>query len=95
MYIEFQVKIFVLYNITNRRDVNVMSLNYEKIKKEFDDYNGQIYKIKGQEKLHKPTLDEMIKNGWNVEFVDNFTDCNIISMMYILKKETDNSLPIF
>lgn len=95
MYIEFQVKIFILYNITNRRDVNVMSLNYEKIKKEFDDYNGQIYKIKGQEKLHKPTLDEMIKNGWNVEFVDNFTDCNIISMMYILKKETDNSLPIF
>ena len=61
-----------------------MSLNYEKIKKEFDDYNGQIYKIKGQEKLHKPTLDEMIKNGWNVEFVDNFTDFNDV---YIKKRD--------
>lgn len=94
MYIEFQVKIFVLYNITNRRDVNVMSLNYEKIKKEFDDYNGQIYKIKGQEKLHKSTLDEMTKKGWSVEFVGNIenedsANCDIIYMMYVFKKETD------
>ena len=36
--------------MTNQRDVIVMSLNYEKIKKELDDYDGQICKIKEQEK---------------------------------------------
>lgn len=80
--------------MTNQRDVIVMSLNYEKIKKELDDYDGQICKIKGQEKLHKSTLDEMIEKGWSVEFTDNIenedsANCDIIYMMYVFKKETD------
>lgn len=50
IYKIIQVKIFVLYNMTNQRDVIVTSLNYEKIKKELDDYDGQICKIKEQEK---------------------------------------------
>ena len=70
-----------------------MNLNYKKIKKEFDDYNGQIYKIKGQEKLHKPTLDEMIKKGWTIEVVENVdddTNGEINYMVYISSHEINH-----
>lgn len=71
-----------------------MNLDYKKIEKYFDEYNKPILKIKGQEDLHKPSLDKMIKNGWKIEFVDNVgnedsINCDIVYMMYVLKKEAD------
>lgn len=93
MHTKFQVKIFILYNITNQRDVIVMSLNYEKIKKEFDAYNEPIHKIRGLENSHKLTLTEMIKKGWTIEVIENVgddTNSEISYMVYISNHETNH-----
>lgn len=91
MYIEFQVKTFILYKINKPKEVIVVNINYEKIEKCFDVYNEPIHKIRGLENSHKLTLKEMIEKGWSVEFTDNIeyedpADCDIIYMMYVFKK---------
>ena len=94
MHTKFQVKIFILYKTNKSKEVVIVNINYEKTEKEFDAYNKPIHKIRGLENSHKLTLKEMNENGWSVEFADNIenedpTNCDIIYMMYVLKKETD------
>lgn len=93
MHTKFQVKIFILYKTDKSKEVVIVNINYEKIEKEFDDYNKPIHKIRGLENSHKLTLDEMIKKGWTVEVIENVdddTNGGISHMIYISNHEINH-----